>query len=80
MEDWVEVRNCAWLHEAQFLGSVLDSAGIEWLIPNEYTIGVHPGFVPAIGGIRLLVHARDLENARALLDGSVEVPVQPNDG
>ena len=80
MEDWVEVRNCAWLHEAQFLGSVLDSAGIEWLIPNEYTIGVHPGFVPAIGGIRLLVHAKDLEQAREILDGSEEAPPQLIDG
>jgi hypothetical protein len=80
MEDWVEVRNCAWLHEAQFLGSVLDSAGIEWLIPDEYTIGVHPGFVPAIGGIRLLVHAKDLEHAREILDGRDGVAPEPNDG
>ena len=68
--DWVEVQNCAWLHEAQFLGSVLDSAGIEWLIPDQYTVGVQPFYAPALGGIRILVHADEVARARELL-GSV---------
>lgn len=29
-----------WLHEAQFLKSVLDAAGIDALFPNEQTLGV----------------------------------------
>jgi hypothetical protein len=65
--DWVEVHNCAWLHEALFLGSVLESEGIENLIPDQYTAGVQPFYVPALGGIRILVHAEDVDRARELL-------------
>jgi hypothetical protein len=32
--DWVEVRNCMWLHEATFFRSVLDAAGIEAVNPE----------------------------------------------
>ena len=72
--DWVEVRNCAWLHEAQFLKSVLDAAGIEALIPNEQTLGVQPFYANMLGGVRLLVHQDELERARELLDSEAAVP------
>jgi hypothetical protein len=65
---WVEVWNCAWIHEAQFLKSVLEAAGIEALLPDEHTLGVDPGLVPALGGVRLLVHADDFEQARELIE------------
>lgn len=66
-DEWVEVWNCAWLHEAQFLTSVLESAGIPSMIPDQYTLGVQPLYAPALGGVRILVHAEDLERARELL-------------
>jgi hypothetical protein len=65
---WVEVRNCSWLHEAQFVKSLLDSAGIEALIPDEYTLGVQPLYGPVLGGVRVLVRADDFERASELLD------------
>ena len=77
--DWVEVRNCARLHEAQFLASVLDSAGIESLIPDQYTAGIQPFYVPALGGIRILVHAEDLVRARELLDSAETLPSEGDD-
>jgi len=65
--DWVQVHNCNWLHEAQFLQSVLDAEGIESFIPDQYILGVDPLYVAALGGVRLLVHADDVERAREVL-------------
>jgi hypothetical protein len=72
--EWVEVRNCPWLHEAQFLKSVLDGAGIEAFIPNEQTLGVQPLYANMLGGAQLLVHPDDLERATELLDSAIVGP------
>jgi hypothetical protein len=69
-EAWVEVRSCAWLHEAQFLKSVLAGAGIEAMIPNEHTLGVQPLYAVALGGIRVLVKTEDADRAREVLDSA----------
>ena len=66
--EWVVVRNCNWLHEAQFFKSVLDSAGIDAQIPDEYTLGVQPLYGSALGGVRVLVRKMDLGRAIELLD------------
>ena len=76
---WVEVRNCSWLHEAQVLTSVLESAGIESLIPDQYMVGVQPLYAHALGGVRLLVRAEDLDRARELLDSVTASPGNPTD-
>ena len=47
-EQWVEVRNCNWLHEAHFLKSVLEADGIEVLIPDEHLLGVQPLYANAV--------------------------------
>jgi hypothetical protein len=60
---WVEVRNCNWLHEAQLIKSVLESAGIEAMIPDEHTLGVQPLYGAAFGGVRVMVRAGDLSRA-----------------
>jgi hypothetical protein len=71
---WVEVRNCIWLQEALVIRSLLDSAGIEAMIPDEYTLGVHPFYALALGGVRVLVRASDLSRAVGLLDASTSNP------
>lgn len=76
---WVEVRSCTWLHEAQLVRSVLDAAGIEAVIPNEQTLGVHPGLAPAVGGIRVLVRSDALEAAEELLEASAVPPAEGNE-
>ena len=58
------MRYCNWLHQAQFLKSVLDGDGIESFIPDEYTLGVQPFYTSALGGVRLLVRSEDLERAK----------------
>jgi hypothetical protein len=66
--EWIEVRSCNWLHEAQLFKSVLEGAGIEVLIPDEYTLGVQPFYAAALGGVRILVRADDRNRAAELLN------------
>jgi hypothetical protein len=77
--EWVEVRSCNWLHEAQFLKSLLESAGIEVLIPDEYLLGVQPFYAPALGGVRVRVPSDDLERAVELIDADA-MPPEGSDG
>ncbi len=76
---WIEVHNCNWLHEAQFLASVLDAAGIQALIPDEYTVGIQPLYTPALGGIRIMVHAEDEARAREVLNSAARNPADSVD-
>ena len=68
--EWVEVRSCTWLHEAAFFKSVLDSAGIESVIPNEHTLGVSPLLGQLLGGVRVLVRKKDFKRATEFLDSA----------
>ena len=66
--EWVEIRRCMWLHQAELIRSVLESAGLEVLIPNEHTIGVQPLLGIGLGGVPLLVRSSDAERAEKLLE------------
>ena len=72
-EQWVEVRNCNWLHQAYFVKSVLEGDGIEVLIPDEHLLGVQPLYANAVGGARVLVRSADLERAAEILDSVEEL-------
>jgi hypothetical protein len=71
--EWVEVRSVPWLHEAQFLKSVLAGAGIEAMIPNQEMLGIQPLYGNLLGGVRVLVRPEDLEQATELLDSATPV-------
>lgn len=73
-DEWVDVRNCNWLHEAHFVKSVLESEGIEVQLPDEHTLGIQPLFAPAIGGVRVMVHASEETRARELLEAVMASP------
>jgi hypothetical protein len=80
-DEWVEVRNCNWLHQAQFLKSVLESEGIDVQLPDEHVLGVQPFYGAAVGGVRVMVRAADLQRATELLESVVnaapeEIPDQ----
>ncbi len=45
----------------------LQLAGIEAFVPNELTLGTQDYLAPGLGGFRLMVHAVDVELARAVL-------------
>jgi hypothetical protein len=65
--EWVVVRHCGSLQEAEFLKSVLETEGIEVKIPDEYTLGVDPGLTNAFGGVRLMSPAADATRAEEIL-------------
>jgi hypothetical protein len=64
---WVVLRSCASMHEAIVLRSVLEGTGIDCVLPDEHSLGVHPGLTYMAGGVRLLVRAEDLERAEDVL-------------
>jgi hypothetical protein len=72
--EWVEAASCTWLHEAQFLKSVLDAAGIAAMIPNEHTLGMQPLYANLLGGVRVMVHTDDLARAQAVLQSTAAEP------
>ncbi len=63
----VQIRNCGWLHEAQLIVSVLAAEGIEAFVPDAYTLGARPELSTALGGVRVLVRASELQRAEDAL-------------
>jgi Putative prokaryotic signal transducing protein len=76
--EWVEVRSCAFLHEAEFFKSLLEADGIDVFLPDEYTLGVDPGLAPGFGGVRILVRHEDLSRAREVLESNPKSVPSPN--
>jgi hypothetical protein len=68
--EWIDLRTCAFLHEADFFKSLLEAEGIEVFLPDEYTLGVDPGLAPGFGGVRILVRREDLARAREVLESA----------
>jgi hypothetical protein len=73
-EELVTVRNCNYLHEAEFIKSLLDADGIDAEIPDQYMAAVQPGLGGTIGGIRVTVRSSDLERAQEAL--AAVIPAQ----
>ena len=71
--EWAEVRNCNWIHEAHFVKSVLESEGIEVQLPDEHTLTLQPLYAGALGGVKVLVRTHELKRAQELLD-AVQIP------
>jgi hypothetical protein len=70
MEDgWVTLR-CSWLDEARWCKSVLDAAGIDAEIPDEYTPALPLTAEMERGPVRLVVRAADVERALEVLAAS----------
>jgi hypothetical protein len=67
-DEWVTLRTCVWGHEADLLRSVLAGSGIESFIPDESMGSLRPHLLLGTGGVRLQVHASDLERATEILN------------
>ena len=70
-DQWVQLRTCGWLHEAHMIASVLEAEGIEVFLPDAHTLGVRPELANALGGVRVLVRASDLERANETLAAAI---------
>jgi hypothetical protein len=66
---WVDVRSRS-LDEALWFRSVLETAGIEALIPDEHTLSLPLSAEMEPATVRLLVRASELEKALELLAAS----------
>jgi hypothetical protein len=67
-ESWQIVRTYYTSIEAQLDKSILMGHGINCVIRDEQTASIIPVLTHAIGGIKLLVAAKELQSARDLLD------------
>ena len=72
-KQWVEIRNCNWLHDSYQVKSVLESYGIEVSLPDEHLLGVQPLYANAVGGARVLVRSEDFQRAAEILDSVAEL-------
>ena len=81
MDNWVTIKTFTLPTELAVLRSRLESEGIECFVQNELTAQINPFYSNAIGGVRLQVKEKDLQNAIAILkDGGYapDVEVQPS--
>jgi hypothetical protein len=62
------------VHEAQLARSVLDAAGIPAVLENEHVISMNWTYSNAVGGVRVVVPADQLDEARALLTTEAVLP------
>lgn len=73
MEDeLVTIHSGVYLHEAEFVKSLLEAEGIEAVIPDAFTVGVDPALSVPLGGIRVQVLKPDAERARATLRAVID--------
>jgi hypothetical protein len=70
--EWVVIRSPAYVHEALFIKSLLESVGITAIVPDEHTLNVQPLYSPALGGVRVLVPAAQAERAEEVLSSPRE--------
>ena len=66
------IANLASLQVAQLLKMKLGSEGIEAFIPDEVSAGLEPHIFLTRTGIRLQVKAKDLEDAKKIVDAQME--------
>jgi hypothetical protein len=67
ISNFVIVRRCRDLPEADLAKSFLESAGIKSFLRDHNTIGVNWGLSYALGGIKLCVNSEDADTAAQLL-------------
>ncbi|PKP25065.1 MAG: hypothetical protein CVU03_09540 [Bacteroidetes bacterium HGW-Bacteroidetes-2] len=68
MKDFNVVAVFTYTHEYMVLKMLLEQEGITYFFQNELMIGVLPFHSNAIGGIRLMVHFKDISKVNAILE------------
>jgi len=66
-DPWVLLDTYMDVQHAFLVRSVLQGSGIPCAIPDEHTVGARRELAIAIGGVRVMVAASDVERARDLL-------------
>jgi hypothetical protein len=77
--DMVELSRYMNQEQAELARERLLEAGINAIIPDDLLYNVHAGISAASGGVRLVVEAKDVEEARQILENSIdEYPLPPD--
>jgi hypothetical protein len=77
--DMVELGRYMNRDQAELARERLLEAGITALIPDDLLYNVHAGVSAASGGVRLVVEEKDVEEARQILEKSIdEYPLPPD--
>jgi len=66
--DFIQIRSYDNYIYAHIVLSMLQDAGINCHLKDEYTITIDPLLSPALGGIKLMVAGSQLERALGLLE------------
>lgn len=66
-DEWVVVRNCGWMYEADVLVAVLHAEGIDAFIPDAHMAAIRPELIGFFGGVRVMVPASQLALAHEAL-------------
>lgn len=69
-DEFVVVRTCGSLQEAELLKSVLEAEQVHAEIPEEYAAGVQPFYGMMEAGIRLVVAPEDAGRAEEILNAT----------
>lgn len=64
------VAACARPIEAHLLRCRLEAEGVEAFVADEHIVSLQWLYSAAVGGVKVQVHARDAEHARAILEAS----------
>jgi hypothetical protein len=64
----VAVAACAQPIEAHLIRCRLEADGVDAFVVDEHIVSLQWLYSPAVGGVKVQVHARDAERARAILD------------
>ncbi|WP_010522707.1 putative signal transducing protein [Aquimarina agarivorans] len=67
MKDFTPIAKFTYEHEYSILKHLLEQASIEYFFKNETMVGMVPFYSNALGGIILLVHKNDKEEALQIL-------------
>jgi hypothetical protein len=78
-DDFILLRRFRDLPDALVAGSILNSAGVEYLLGDENLIRMDWLYSNLVGGIKLWVRASDAESAAALLDQNPPEPADSRD-
>jgi hypothetical protein len=77
--DMVELSRFMNHEQAELVRERLLEAGIKSFIPDDLLFNVHAGISMASGGVRLVVEEKDIEEARQILEKSVDAYPLPPD-
>lgn len=67
----ITIAKVAYIHEADLICMKLEDAGIDSFIADQMLTSLNPLYSGAIGGIRIQIDEKDLENAREILSDSI---------